>query len=101
MGEAWEANQRAVAAIGEVAGRYGASRAQVALAWLVQRADQLGVTCVPIPGSRRVQRMRENLAFADLRLDDDAMAELDAVAAAVEGGRNINSDPTWISSGRE
>ncbi|GAA3617264.1 hypothetical protein GCM10022199_21980 [Marihabitans asiaticum] len=90
-----------VAAIGEVAGRYGASRAQVALAWLVQRADRLGVTCVPIPGSRRVQRMRENLAFADLRLDDDAMAELDAVAAAVEGGRNINLDPTWISSGRE
>lgn len=101
MGEAWEANQQALAVVTEVAGRLGATNAQVALAWLLAKAQHFGLPVVPIPGSRRADRMRENLGALHLRLDAAAEARLDTVVGLVQGGRNITSDPTWISEGRE
>lgn len=56
---------------------------------------------VPIPGSKRIERVRENLGSLQLVLPDDQLTHLDAVATLVAGGRNIVADPRWISSGRE
>jgi pyridoxine 4-dehydrogenase len=59
-----------------VAQRLGATPMQVALAWLLRRAPNILV----IPGTSSLAHLRENLAAADLRLPDDALAELEQVA---------------------
>lgn len=58
-------------ALSRAAERLGATRAQVALAWLVGRG------AVPIPGTRRPERVREYARAADLALPDDVAGELD------------------------
>ncbi len=60
-----------------VAARLGATPMQVALAWLLQRAPNI----LLIPGTSSVAHLRENLAAAALALPDDAVAELDTIAA--------------------
>lgn len=99
--EAWDTNQRALHIVTEVAGELGATNAQVALAWLLAKAREAGVTAVPIPGSRRLERVRENLGCLDVSLSPAQLERLDGVAAVVQGDRNIVDDPAWISAGRE
>ena len=101
MGQAWDANQKIIQIAAEVARRHEATNAQVALAWLFHRAAQLGVSAVPIPGSRKPERNSENLGAMHLTLDADDMSKLDSIRSLVEGTRNIADNPRWISSGRE
>ncbi|MFL6669593.1 MAG: aldo/keto reductase family oxidoreductase [Burkholderia ambifaria] len=61
-----------------VAARLGATRMQTALAWLLRRAPNI----LLIPGTSSVAHLHENLAAGALALPDDAMRELDGVAAA-------------------
>lgn len=101
MGEGWDANQRALAVVRDIADEVGATNAQVVLAWLLAKGEQLGVDVVPIPGSRKAARMMENLECVDVRLSLAHMQILDGVVGLVEGDRNIVDNPAWISSGRE
>lgn len=101
MGDGWDDNQRALAIVTEVAEQVGATNAQVVLAWLLAKGAEFGVPTVPIPGSRRPERMIENLGCVDVRLSATQLARLDEIAGAVRGDRNITGDPKWISSGRE
>jgi len=80
-----EANARLVAKIEEIAAHLGATSAQLALAWLLARAGELGVTTVPIPGTRKRSRLEENLAAASLQPGQDTMRALEPLAAAVQG----------------
>ena len=66
-------------ALSDVAGRLGATPMQVALAWLLRRAPNI----LLIPGTSSRAHLRENLAAAELHLPDDAVTELDAIAASV------------------
>jgi pyridoxine 4-dehydrogenase len=59
-----------------VAGRLGATPAQVALAWLLQRSSVM----LPIPGTASVQHLEENVRAAELALDLQTVDELDASA---------------------
>ena len=77
--EALAANLALVDAIRTVATRLGATTGQVALAWLLAQRDWI----VPIPGTRRVERLDENLAAADLELTPDDLAELDRLSRSV------------------
>ncbi|MFA6264729.1 MAG: aldo/keto reductase family oxidoreductase [Pseudolabrys sp.] len=63
--------------LSEVAKRLGATPMQVALAWLLRRAPNI----LLIPGTSSVVHLHENLAAADLDLPDDAMTELNGIAA--------------------
>ena len=63
-GENFDANLRLLAGLQEVAQRVGASPAQVALAWLLGQGPDI----VPIPGTTRRTRLRENLAALEVRL---------------------------------
>lgn len=63
-------------ALSAVAGRLGATPLQVALAWLLHRSPNI----LLIPGTSSRQHLRENLAAADIRLPEDALAELDRIA---------------------
>jgi aryl-alcohol dehydrogenase-like predicted oxidoreductase len=62
--------------LGQVAARLGAGAMQVALAWLLRRSPNI----LLIPGTSSLAHLRENLAAADLVLDDEAMAQLNAIA---------------------
>jgi aryl-alcohol dehydrogenase-like predicted oxidoreductase len=68
-----------------VAGAHGASPAQAALAWLLSRRPSL----VPIPGTRRLERLDENIGATTLKLSDDDLAALDEAATrlGVAGAR--------------
>jgi aryl-alcohol dehydrogenase-like predicted oxidoreductase len=62
----------------EAARRYGASVAQLALAWLLYRSPAM----LPIPGTASVAHLEENVAAASLRLQESAWAKLEAAAGA-------------------
>jgi aryl-alcohol dehydrogenase-like predicted oxidoreductase len=97
----FESNQRVVDVLRTVAEDVGATPAQVALAWLFAQGERFGVPVVPIPGTRRPERVDENLAALDVHLGAAQLERLDAAAELTEGGRNLSQDPAWISSGRE
>jgi pyridoxine 4-dehydrogenase len=59
------------------AGRLGRSPAQIALAWALSVAPNV----LLIPGTSSVQHLEENLAVADIELDDETRAQLNAIAA--------------------
>ena len=69
--------------VAEVARRHGATPAQVALAWVLGRGDDV----VPIPGTRRRENVASNVAAAALRLTPDDRALLDDPALAPSGDR--------------
>jgi aryl-alcohol dehydrogenase-like predicted oxidoreductase len=97
--QALENNLAVVDVIRAVADEREATAAQVALAWLRYRADELGVASVPIPGTRRAARVEENLNSLDVALTDDQLARLDSTADVVSGSRF--ADLAWVSAGRE
>ncbi len=77
--EALQANLAMVDVIKAVAERKGATVGQVALAWLLAQKPWI----VPIPGTRRIERLDENLSAADVQLTPEDLTELD------EGSRNV------------
>lgn len=97
--DALEANTAIVEVVRAVADEREATPAQIALAWLRYRADELGVASVPIPGTRRAARVEENVDSLDVALGDGQLARLDAAAASVSGDRF--ADLTVVSAGRE
>lgn len=100
-GEALDANLALVEVVRGIAHERGATPAQVALAWLRQRATHLGVAIAPIPGTRQPARVEENLDSLNLLLDEEAMSALDELAHRVVGPRSDHSDPDWVSETRE
>ena len=98
----YDDNQAIVATIQDIATECEATAAQVALAWLWHQGTAYDLPVVPIPGSRRSDRIRKNAAAVDVHLTDEHMARLDAALATVHGGCNFTfTDDDWISSGRE
>jgi aryl-alcohol dehydrogenase-like predicted oxidoreductase len=86
-GEAGDANEAIARTVGDVAGRKGVPAAQVALAWVHQQAPRLGIPVVPIPGTKRVTWLEQNISALDVTLDEAELAELDALAGQVAGAR--------------
>jgi aryl-alcohol dehydrogenase-like predicted oxidoreductase len=82
-----EANQAIADAVAAIAERNGVAPAQIALAWVHGRADALGVPVVPIPGTKRVTWLEQNVAALDVALGADDIATLDALAEQVVGAR--------------
>lgn len=72
-----KANAHLVEILGQIADSKGATRAQVALAWLLAQKPWI----VPIPGTTKVNRLEENIAAVDLVLRDTDLA---AIATGLE-----------------
>ena len=83
--EARRANMALVDAIKAVADRKRTTPAQIALAWLLAQKPWIA----PIPGTTKLGRLEENLGAADIRLDAQELADIDAATAkiAVRGER--------------
>ncbi|MEQ8496237.1 MAG: aldo/keto reductase, partial [Gammaproteobacteria bacterium] len=76
-GENFVANRALVGALETFAADKGARPAQVALAWLLAKGNDI----VPIPGTKHVDWLHENLGGAELALTTDEVATLDALFA--------------------
>ena len=96
QGEAFEENLRLADRVAELAEGIGATPAQVALAWVLAKGDDL----VPIPGTKKPERVEENAAAADLELTDAQVAELDAAISrdAVRGERYDEAGMTMLNN---
>jgi aryl-alcohol dehydrogenase-like predicted oxidoreductase len=83
--EARQANQALVDLLGAIAGRKGATPAQVALAWLLAQKPWI----VPIPGTTKRHRLEENLGAAAVELTADDLREIEDAASkiTVQGAR--------------
>ncbi len=85
VGEAREQNLSLVANLEAIANEKGVSVAQLALAWVLSRGEDV----VPIPGTKRRRWLRENLAASDVVLSSAEIASLEAAVprSAVAGDR--------------
>ncbi|MFO1061798.1 MAG: aldo/keto reductase [Dongiaceae bacterium] len=78
--EARRANRALVDRLDAIAAQKGATKAQIALAWLLAQKPWI----VPIPGTTKLHRLEENLGAADLVLTPDELHRIEAALAAVE-----------------
>ncbi|MBK3559668.1 aldo/keto reductase [Streptomyces sp. MBT56] len=83
----------------KIAAAHGVTAAQVALAWVQQRAEVHGLNVVPIPGTRKRSRLLENVAATRLTLTTDELAALEPIAGRVAGDRYPDMSST--SAARE
>ena len=86
-GEAATANQAIADAVSAMAEAKGAAPAQVALAWVYAQSSRLGVAIVPIPGTKRVKWLEQNVGALGVTLTTDELAILDPLADRVVGAR--------------
>ncbi|GAA4677847.1 aldo/keto reductase [Frondihabitans cladoniiphilus] len=77
QGDNLEANIAIVTAVDIIAADLGVKPGQVALAWLLAKGDDI----VPIPGTKRLPYLEENVAADAVVLDADQVAQLDDIAA--------------------
>ena len=84
-GEAYDTNRALVAALAALAANKGHSATQLALAWVLAQ----GADFVPIPGTRKLERLEENIAAAQIALTPQDLAAIDSAfpKGAVAGGR--------------
>ena len=78
--EARQANQALVDLLHTIADRKGATPAQVALAWLLAQKPWI----VPIPGTRKLERLEENLGSVAVVLTADDLREIEAGASKIK-----------------
>ena len=79
QGENFQKNKRAIDQLSELASEKGITPAQLALAWLLAQGGDI----VPIPGTRSIARLEENLGAADVTL---SRADLDRITGIVPNG---------------
>jgi aryl-alcohol dehydrogenase-like predicted oxidoreductase len=96
QGEAFAENLRLADRVAELAEGIGATPAQVALAWILAKGDDL----VPIPGTKNPERLEENAAATDVALSTSQVAELDAAVSrdAVRGERYDDSGMAMLNN---
>jgi aryl-alcohol dehydrogenase-like predicted oxidoreductase len=83
--KARKANQALVDLLGKIAGGKKATPAQIALAWLLAQKPWI----VPIPGTRKLERLDENLGAVAVELTSGDLREIDSAASkiTVQGAR--------------
>jgi aryl-alcohol dehydrogenase-like predicted oxidoreductase len=85
QGDNFQKNVQLVKEIEEMAAAKGCTPSQLALAWVLAQGDDI----VPIPGTKRVKHLDDNLGAASVHLTADDLAQIDAIlpAGAVAGAR--------------
>ncbi|HJP60054.1 MAG TPA: aldo/keto reductase [Gemmatimonadaceae bacterium] len=73
QGENFDANMRAASVVRDIADRTSSTPAQIALAWLLHKGDDI----VPIPGTKRRKYLEENVGAASISLSAEDMSSLD------------------------
>lgn len=89
--ENFDHNLEVVARVRALAEKRGATAAQIALAWVLARGEDV----IPIPGTTRIERLEENVGALDLALSKAELSALDAVTEAFKGARY--TDMSWVN----
>jgi len=90
--DARESNLAFVELLGRIAERKGATRAQIALAWVLDRKPWI----VPIPGTTKLHRLEENIAAGDVELTADDLREIDEAQIDARGDRYSEANQRMI-----
>ncbi|MEU8870330.1 aldo/keto reductase [Streptomyces javensis] len=93
------ANAALLEPLRKIAEARGVTLAQIALAWVQQRAQVHGLAVVPIPGTRTRARIEQNTGATRIELSADELAALEPIAGQVAGARYADMSAT--SAGRE
>jgi aryl-alcohol dehydrogenase-like predicted oxidoreductase len=89
--ENFQHNLKSADELRDISADVGATPAQVALAWLLAKGSDV----VPIPGTKRVARLEENVAADMVELSRDQLTRLDRIMPAV-GGHHAEAQMGWI-----
>ncbi len=81
--EAMKNNRVVVDLLTEIGNEKGATPAQIALAWVLSRKPWI----VPIPGTTKLHRLKENLAAIEVALSEEDLDRINLAAEMVQGGR--------------
>jgi aryl-alcohol dehydrogenase-like predicted oxidoreductase len=94
LGDNYTRNAEAVRALTALADDKGIKVTQLALAWLLAQGDDI----VPIPGTRRPERMEENAAATEVRLSEDDLAQIaEILPNGAHGSRYAEGMvPQWV-----
>lgn len=89
--EAFDHNLALLNELSDLASDVGATTGQLSLAWLMAKGDDV----IPIPGSRQLKHLRDNLGAADIRLTPDQVAQIDAAfpPGVAKGGARGGHSP--------
>jgi aryl-alcohol dehydrogenase-like predicted oxidoreductase len=87
-----KANRAFVELLGRIAERKGATRAQVAIAWVLAQKPWI----VPIPGTTKLHRLEENIAAADVELTEDDLHEIEDAQIEAQGERYSEANQRMI-----
>ncbi|PWK73540.1 aryl-alcohol dehydrogenase-like predicted oxidoreductase [Streptomyces sp. CG 926] len=96
-GDNAKANAQLLVPVREIAQQHDATPAQIALAWVQQRAKVHGLTVVPIPGTRKPGRLRENTGATRITLTQAELDLLEPIAAQVAGDRYPDMSSTSVA----
>lgn len=89
-----DANLKLVDRLREIAGEKGVTAAQLALAWVLAQGDDV----VPIPGSRKIANLEDNVAAVDLTLTADDRARIADAMSGVRGARYAEREMAMLPS---
>lgn len=87
QGDNLKRNQELVQKIEELGKARGVSAAQLSLAWLYYKADELGLTVVPIPGTTKVVNAKTNIDSLHVKLSKEEASTLEELGSMVAGKR--------------
>ncbi|MDG6925860.1 MAG: aldo/keto reductase [Nitrososphaerota archaeon] len=76
----------AVSSLVAIAGEKGCTLPQLALAWMLHKQEQLGITIVPILGITKISHLEDNVGALDVKLSGDEMKRLEEMAATAKMG---------------
>lgn len=82
-----EANQKIIEKVQTLAAKYESTAAQLSLAWLFHKANELGVTVVPIPGTTKLVNAHSNFGSVQIAIADEDSKGLESLACLVAGER--------------
>lgn len=95
--ENFEKNQSLVSKVTAIADEKGCTPGQVALAWVMAQGEDV----VPIPGTKRVKYLEENIGACNVTLTDKDMKALDFGATEIHGERYDRGGMTITHGGRK
>jgi aryl-alcohol dehydrogenase-like predicted oxidoreductase len=78
--KALQANLKLVDTVKELAGKKGSTPAQLALAWVLAQGNDL----IPIPGTKRVRYLEENMGALKVKLSETDLKEINARIARID-----------------
>jgi aryl-alcohol dehydrogenase-like predicted oxidoreductase len=97
----YQHNRKLVEQVQVIAERRGLTAAQLSLAWLLHRAKEMGVVCLPIPGTTKLANAKANLAAVGVQLTTQEAEELEALGREVVGLRFAEGGMKMVMESQE